>query len=65
MNIFYIIGVVVVIIVVAGFLGAMTLSPSPARTPGWVPVQQVELKTERVAIAYRLLFTYASVCLEV
>src|SRR6266511_671400 len=29
------------------------------RTPGQVPVQQIELKTERVAIAYRLLFAYA------
>jgi len=31
------------------------------RTPGWVPVQQVELKTERVAMAYRLLPAYAFV----
>jgi hypothetical protein len=34
---------------------------SEARTPGWVPVQQVELKTERVAIAFRALLTCAFV----
>jgi hypothetical protein len=28
------------------------------RTPGRVPVQQVELKTERVAMAYRLSLAY-------
>jgi hypothetical protein len=32
-----------------------------ARTPGWVPVQQVELGTERFATAYRLLLAYACV----
>jgi hypothetical protein len=25
------------------------------RTPGWVPVQHVEMKTERFAMAYRLI----------
>jgi hypothetical protein len=29
------------------------------RTLGWVPIQQVELKSERFAMAYRLLFVYA------
>src|SRR6266436_2005074 len=28
------------------------------RTPGWVPVQQVELGIERFAMALRLLFAY-------
>ena len=31
------------------------------RTPGWVPIQQVELKSERLAVAYRLLLAYAFV----
>ena len=30
------------------------------RTPGWVPVQ-IELKTERLGMTYRLLFAYAFV----
>jgi len=29
------------------------------RTLGWVPIQQVELKSERFAMAYRLLLVYA------
>ena len=31
-----------------------------SRTPGWVPIQ-LELKTERLGMAYRLLFGYAFV----
>ena len=31
------------------------------RTPGWVPIQHVELKSERLAMAYRLLLAYAFV----
>src|SRR5437870_13610900 len=31
------------------------------RTPRWVPVHQVESKTERFAMAYRLLFAYVLV----
>ena len=37
---------------------------SEARTPGWVPVQRVELKTERFAMAHRLRFVYAFVVTE-
>src|SRR5258707_7364624 len=38
---------------------ARHVSERGQRTPGQVPVQQIELKAERVAIAYRLLFAYA------
>jgi len=37
---------------------ARHVSERGQRTPGWVPVQQVEMQTERFAIAYRLLFAY-------
>jgi len=31
------------------------------RTPGWVPIQHVDLKSERFAMACRLLLAYAFV----
>ena len=31
------------------------------RTPGWVPIQHAELKSERLAMTYRLLLAYAFV----